>query len=174
MTHPWFPGQGPGSLLTFLHGKAILPGSRLLSPRRAGGFLLCLLLGLTRPLSLLALLVQLLEFGGTGVQPLLSALPVSFHSLCHLCLGELLPRGGLVLFVLNRLLPKFGAHGGLLPREDGQRMSQLRDRPLHGGGRLLSQDPWAPSRGPWQEDLGFYPALPFTVFGKRARQAPTV
>lgn len=36
-----------------------------------GDFLFCVLLGLPCPLSLLALLVQLLEFGGTGGQPLL-------------------------------------------------------------------------------------------------------
>ena len=89
MTQPLFPGQGPGSLLTFVDGRAIFLGSHLLSPRRAGSFLLRLLLGLTGPLSLLALLVKLLEFGSTGSQPflaraallLLPALPGSLHSL---------------------------------------------------------------------------------------------
>ena len=182
MTQPLFPSQGPDSLLTFVDGRAVLLGSHLLSPRRAGSFLLCLLLGLTRTLSLLALLVKLLEFGSTGSQPLLTrpallllpALPGSLHSLGHLRLDELLPRGGLVLFVLGRLLPKYGARGGFLLREDGQSMSQLRDRPPPGGGQLPSQDPWVPSRGLWQKDLGFNPALPYTVFGKRAGQAPTV
>lgn len=45
------------------------PGESPSQPRRAGSFLLRLLLGLTGPLSLLALLVKLLEFGSTGSQP---------------------------------------------------------------------------------------------------------
>lgn len=123
-----------GPALTFADGGAVLRWGRLLGAGGPGDFPLRLRLGLAGLLGLPALLVQLLELGGAGGQPLLPgaallllpALPGSLHGLGHLRLHELLPWRRLVLFVLDGLLPEHAAHGGLLPREEKSLMRRGR------------------------------------------------
>ena len=103
MTQPQFPGQVPAHCSPLSMAGPFSWGAAFSVPgeRGGGGFLFCVLLGLPCPLSLLALLVQLLEFGGTGGQPLLvrpvvllfMVLPGSLHSLRHLHLMNFCCRG---------------------------------------------------------------------------------